>query len=201
MGSDHNLVIVKTKLKLNSTGKKQEGITRFEESKLREPVIRHQFQLELRNRFRILQTLDQKDMGVDDQQNNEQPDQSKSIDYMWQKIKTTYNETALKVLGCREKKCKSWISMESWNKIGERRKLKKKLEDARSERLKNKARNDYREKDKEVKRSLRKDKRDWINGVVQEAEDAVSQGQMKGVYEATRELCNEGPRKEGMVKN
>ena len=49
---------------------------------MREPVIRHQFQLELRNRFRILQTLDQNDMGVDDQQNNEQPDQSKSIDHM-----------------------------------------------------------------------------------------------------------------------
>ena len=52
-----------------------------------------------------------------------------------------------------------------------------------------------------MKRSLRKDKRDWINGVVQEAEDAVSQGQMKGVYEATRKLCNEGPRKAEMVKN
>ena len=88
-----------------------------------------------------------------------------------------------------------------FNQIGERRKLKKKIADARSERLKNKARNDYREKDKEVKRSLRKDKRDWINGVAQEAEDAVNQGQMKGVYEATRKLCNEGPRKAGMVKN
>ena len=105
VGSDHNLVIIKTKLRLNSTGKKQEGITKFEDSKLREPVIRHQFQLELRNRFRILQTLDQNDMGVD-QQNNEQPDKSKSIDHMWQKIKTAYNETALKVLG-RRKKCKS----------------------------------------------------------------------------------------------
>ena len=139
VGSDQNLVVIKTKLRLNSTGKKQEGITRFEESKLREPVIRHQFQLELRNRFRILQTLDQNDMGVDDQQNNEQLDQSNSIDHMWQKIKTAYNETALKVLGLRKKKCKSWISMESWSKIGERRKLKKKIGDARSERLKNKA--------------------------------------------------------------
>ena len=60
MGRDHNLVITKAKLRLNSTGKKQEGITRFEESKLREPVIRQQFQLELKNRFRISQTSDQK---------------------------------------------------------------------------------------------------------------------------------------------
>ena len=85
--------------------------------------------------------------------------------------------------------------------IEERRKLKKKIGLTRSEKLKNKARNDYSEKDKEVKRSLRKDKRDWRNGVAQEAEDAASQGQMQGVYEATRKLCNEGPRKTGMEKN
>ena len=36
VGSDHNLVITKSKLRLNSTGKKQERITRFEESKLRD---------------------------------------------------------------------------------------------------------------------------------------------------------------------
>ena len=86
---------------------------------------------------------------------------------MWQKIKTAYTETGMKVLGRRKKKCKSclWIITESLRKIEERRKLKKKIGDPRSERLKNKARNDYREKGKEVKRSLRKDKRDWINGV------------------------------------
>ena len=60
---------------------------------------------------------------------------------------------------------------------------------------------DYREKDKEVKGSLRKDKRDWINGVAREAEEAASQGQIKGVYKATKRLCNEGPRKVGMVKS
>ena len=74
VGSDHNLVITKIKLMLNNTGKKQEGITRFEESKLREPVIRQQLQLELRNRFSILQTSDQNDISADDQQNSERPD-------------------------------------------------------------------------------------------------------------------------------
>ena len=49
--------------------------------------------------------------------------------------------------------------------------------------------------------SLRKDKRDWINGVTQEQEVAASQGQMNGVYEATRRLCNKGRRKAAMLKN
>ena len=70
---------------------------------MREPVIRQQFQLELRNRFYILQTADQKDMGEDDHQNSEQPEQGNGIDHTWHKIKTTYTETALKVLGHREK--------------------------------------------------------------------------------------------------
>ena len=92
MGSDHNLVITKAKLRLSSTGKKQEGITRFEESKLREPAIGQQFQLEHRNRFRILQTSDQNDLAADDQQNSEQPERTKGIDHMWQKIKTAYTK-------------------------------------------------------------------------------------------------------------
>ena len=111
-----------------------------------QPVIRQQFQLELRNRFRILKTSDQNDMC--DQKNSEQPDPSKSIDHMWEKIKTAYNETTLKVLRCRKKNCKSWISIESWRKIEDRKKPKKKIGNARSERSKNKARNDNREKDK-----------------------------------------------------
>jgi len=66
----------------------------------------------------------------------------------------------MNVLGRRKKKCQSWISMESWRKVEEKRKLNRKIDDARSERLKDKVRNEYREKDKEIKRSLRKDKRD-----------------------------------------
>ena len=96
-------------------------------------------------------------MGADDHQNSEQPDQSNSIDHMWQKIKTAYTETALKVLGHWKKKCK--IGTESWRKIEERRKLKK-IGDARLERPKNKVRNGYTIKDKEVKKSLSNDKRD-----------------------------------------
>ena len=70
--------------------------------------------------------------------------------------------------------------MESWRKIEERKKLKK-IDGARSERLKNKAGNEYREKGKEVTRSLRKDERYWISSVVNEAEDAAQRGQLKGI--------------------
>ena len=48
---------------------------------------------------------------------------------------------------------------------------------------------------------MRKDKREWANNIAQEAEDAAKCGQMKGVYDATRRLCSEPPKKIDMVRN
>lgn len=50
---------------------------------------------------------------------------------------------------------------------------KEKIDGTGPERMKNKARNEYREKDKEVKKGLSKYKRDWISSVAHEAEDAT----------------------------
>lgn len=51
-----------------------------------------------------------------------------------------------------------------------------------------------------MKRSLRKGKRDWINSRAHVAEDAAQQGQMKGVHDTTKKLCNEKQRKVRMVR-
>ena len=60
---------------------------------------------------------------------------------------------------------------------------------------------EYQRLEKGVKSSLRKDKIEWINNISQEAEDAARKGQMRGVYEATRKLCNERPKRVDMVKD
>ena len=91
--------------------------------------------------------------------------------------------------------------MESWKEIEGRRKLKKKINDARSERLRKRWQEEYRKKDKLVKRSLRKDKRQWANDIAKEAESAAKLGNMKGVYDATRKLCNDRPKNITMVKD
>ena len=52
-----------------------------------------------------------------------------------------------------------------------------------------------------MRKSLRKDKIEWINSVAHGTEDVAQQGQMKGLYEATKRLCNEVPKKVGMVKS
>ena len=70
-----------------------------------------------------------------------------------------------------------------------------------ADRIKALKKEEYQRLDKEVKSSLRKDKREWANNIALEAEDAARQGQMKGVYEATRKLCNERPKRVDMVKD
>ena len=70
-----------------------------------------------------------------------------------------------------------------------------------SERLRARLQQEYRKKDLEVKKSLRKDKREWANNIAKEAEDAAKCGQMKDVYNATRRLCCEPPKKIDVVRN
>ena len=105
------------------------------------------------------------------------------------------------MLGYRARKNKSWISPESWKGIEERKQLKQKSAGTRSERLKAKLQQEYRKKDLEVKKSLRKDKREWANNIAEEAEDATKCGQMKDVYDATRRLCSKAPKNIDMVRS
>ena len=59
----------------------------------------------------------------------------------------------------KKRKSKSWISPKSWKEVYKRRQFKQKLAGKRAERLKVRLQQEYKEKDREVKRSLRKDKK------------------------------------------
>jgi len=72
----------------------------------------------------------------------------------------------------------------------ERNKLKQKIEVTKSERIKDQLRKDYKEKDKETKRSIHRDKRKWIDDLIKEAEEAANKGQMKTIYDVTKIVCN-----------
>ena len=57
--------------------------------------------------------------------------------------------------------------------------MKKKLEETRSERIRERRKIEYNEKNEEVKRSLRADKREWANALAREAEEAARNGNLK----------------------
>ena len=91
--------------------------------------------------------------------------------------------------------------MSSWEEIQERRKLKKKVNDAKSEILRKRWLKKYGEKNKMVKRCLTRAKKQWADDVANETENAANLGSMKGVYDATRNLCYDRPRNITMVKD
>ena len=69
------------------------------------------------------------------------------MEHRWKNFKQIYNETAEKVLGFQKRKNKPWISLNSWKKIDERKELKKKVDDAKSARIKERKKTEYSEKE------------------------------------------------------
>lgn len=143
---------------------------RFAVERLGEQEVRDMFRIELHNRFQGL------DMDCDE-------------DKAWENIKETYQKTSEKVLGYRKKMAKPWLSRESWKKVKERKNVKRKMLGTRSKRIRNKLQIEYKRKDAEVKRSVRKDKRAFVDSKGHEAEDAASRGELGTVHRITKELC------------
>ena len=59
----------------------------------------------------------------------------------------------------------------------------------------------YRRKDKEVKKSMRQDKRKWVDHLAMEAEEATRNGRMKEVYDITKTLSNDKRKTTNAVKD
>ena len=86
-------------------------------------------------------------------------------------------------------KRKEWRTADTWKAIDNRHTLKKKLTDAKSERLRERYQQQQSEADRQVKRLTRADKRTYIDGLVTEAEDAAKHNQQGTVYKITKLIC------------
>ena len=75
------------------------------------------------------------------------------------------------------------------------------MDNARSERIKQQKREEYRLLDIQVKRAVKRDKQLWTEGLAEEAEDSMQQGNLKAVYNTTKKLCNQWNRKMDIVKD
>ena len=84
---------------------------------------------------------------------------------------------------------KKWLSQDTRKTIKERTKLKGKVLNTKSPRLKENLQKAYSEKDKEVKRSARKDKRAYIDKLADDEEKAASKGDLNTVYKISKDLC------------
>ena len=159
---------------------------RYDGDKLRREAVRKEFTLELRNRFAVLETED---------------DDDHDINSKWAQFSKAYNNTAENLLGRKRKSNKPWFGPESWAKVEERKQLKGKAENAESERIQQQLRAKYRSKDKEVKKRLNSDKREWLKSLMDDAEHAADMGNMKTLYGITKTIWNEGTHKNTAIND
>ena len=71
----------------------------------------------------------------------------------------------------------------------------------KSERLKTILKNKYRAKDKEVKNSVRADKRTYMDDLAKQAEHAANRGEQRTLFTLTKKITNESCRKSTSLKN
>ena len=177
VGSDHQMIIAKVKLKLRRTQNKIDIQRRYNIQKLKDPHTKITFITQVKNRFQALQSL-----NSDDENNN--------INSYYEKVKVAYQQSAEKCLGHTEKKkTKEWITSATWCAIDHRRKLKNQMLSTRSTRLQDKYKNQYKEANKTVKKMVRNDKRAYVDELANEAESAAARGEQGQLYKITRQIC------------
>ena len=169
--TDHYLVTATLQLKLKAVQKPQQTRVKFDTKKLKNEQIRAEFTLTLRNRFLALQ----------------EEDGESNVNEDWDKIKNAIINTSSEILGPQKNEAKPWISEESLTLIEERRKIKEKILNA-SEIEKILLDQEYKDFNKKIKKSVRRDKRRFTENLADEAEKAMQQNNLRDVYQITKKL-------------
>ena len=170
-GSDHHLVIAKIQLKLKRTTH-TEGRAKFNIQQFEDIGTTELYKLTLHNRYQALQDLQSQETST-------------SVEEEWTRLKTIWKETCEEVVGKRKVENKPWLSMDTFKKVGERRERKEVLNRSKTRAAKAQAQKEYEEVNKEVKKSVRMDKKKYIEDLAQQAEDAAGkkrQNNLKGLY-------------------
>ncbi|KAK7090431.1 hypothetical protein V1264_010229 [Littorina saxatilis] len=187
VASDHHLLVASLKLKLkrNQTDASDRRV-KYNIRLLKDPKTKEQFSLTLKNRFEVLQEL---------------LEEEDSVSNRWQKVKETLRSSCQQVVGPNKPQQKEWITPETLTKIQDRQRKKATVNNSRTRAAKAKAQGEYAEANREVKKSIRKDKIDYVEGLAAEAEQAAYSGNMKQLYDTTKRLSGKFSKPERPVKD
>ena len=173
VASDHHLVVTEVRMKLKKEWSSGSTRKRYNVDFLKDKRIAEEFSLTLSNRFQAL-SLDDAEQGIDEE---------------WEQMKQAWTETCDQTLGKKTIQHKDWISAGTIKKIDGRKKKKDALNCCRTRAAKRKAQAEYTKANKEVKQSIKQDKKDFIENLAAEAEEAAAKGNMKKLYDTARKLA------------
>nr|KAG5707728.1 hypothetical protein BaRGS_003303 [Batillaria attramentaria] len=185
--SDHHLVIAAIKIKLKAYRDQADRPShKYNVHSLKESIKTNAFRCELRNRFSALDTLPEE-----------------TIEEHWHDLRETWTATCREVLGKKTRQHKEWLTSDTWDLITERKRLKDLINHTDDQDHKRDLQAQYWDVNRQVKRSARNDKRNFINDLTEEAETAAGQRNMKRLYEITRTLSgkNNNPTRPVKDKN
>ena len=170
--SDHHLVVAELKTKLKAYNDQAGRPShKFYEQCLKEKQKSEEFKIELRNKFSVLSLLPEE-----------------TIEEQWHSLRETWKATCTTALGRKTKKHKEWITSVTCTLVTERKNLKDRINQTQDQEEKHELQAQYWEKNRQVKKSARKDKRSHTEELTSEAETAAGQRNMKRLYKITRAL-------------
>lgn len=184
--TDHNLMRAKLQIKLVRNMEYKQGYReRYNVQWLREDgTIATKYTTELRKKLGQMES-----------------NQENSIEDIWKKCKEIFKDTAKQTIGIQQVKQKLWISKSTWDKIEERKQIKKEILAMTDITKKMEAENRYKDKDREVKRSARRDKRKYQEDILKEGEEAAKKHDLKSLYDATRKLSGKRNNNVTQIRN
>ena len=174
VSSDHHLLMATMGLHLKRFTTANSTLTKYNVGLLRHKDTLAAFQIILSNRFQPLQEL------IEDDETD--------IETQWEHCKKLWHDTCEEVLGKKKTQHQEWISADTIHQLETRRERKTVLNNSRTRAARARAQEEYTAVDREVKRSIKKDKRDYIDDLARQAEIAAGQGNLRNLYLVTKKL-------------
>ncbi|VDP26768.1 unnamed protein product [Schistosoma mattheei] len=146
-----------------------------------------EFKITLNNRFQTLQDLLKEE-------------QQTITKYNWKGTREALTSTCQEVL-CRKKHHhKEWMSIETVDKIQEMKNKKTALNSSRTRAWKHKSQAEYTKASKQVKKSIRANKRKFVKQLVVTVKEAAREGNMRGLCDRAKKLAGKYSKPERSVK-
>ncbi|VDO74010.1 unnamed protein product [Schistosoma margrebowiei] len=147
------------------------------------------------NKFKIV--LSNKFQAFHDLLNGE----GTTMERNWKGINEAITSTCHEVLGHKKDHYNEWITVDTLDKIQERRKKKAAINTSRTRTEKARVQAEYTEVKKQVKRSIRTDKRKYVEHLAKTAEKAARERNMGQLYDTTKKLPGNHRKPERQVKS
>ena len=164
IGSDHNLVLTRLKLKLKTNQSNKTPRIRFNLDKLNDPEIAEIFQAQVGGKFAALATIDQ------------------DVETLANNLKEALITSAEEVIGRQRSKKQPWVTNKILELCDKRRGLKK---DKNSNQ---EAADKYRTINTKIRNEMKQAKEDWIENQCRTVEDSLAVGNSKKAYVTLRNL-------------